>query len=165
MFPRAGFTLIDVKVNRHLKKFGMTPFEFIIDEKAAIENISRSMIPADLEHKIHEFRNQLQNALPGLGDEIAKIDPSLKKAFTKTEQSLIHQFNILEKKVSNALRQKQNILNNQLLSISENLKPGGTLQERKLNIIPFLAKYDWSLLKNLFQAIDLNDYNHQLLEL
>ena len=165
VFPRAGFTLIEAKVNRHLKKFGLTPLDFITNEKTALANISRSMIPADLERKIQDIRNQLQNDLPCLGDEIAAIDPTLKKAFTKTEQSLIHQFNILEHKVSNALRQKQSILNNQFLSISENLKPEETLQERKLNIIPFLAKYDWTLLEKLFRAIHVNDYNHQLLEL
>jgi len=157
--------LIEAKVKRHLEKFALTAAEFIADEKAASENIFKSMIPADLEHKIHEFKNQLQNALPGLGDEIAAIDPTLKKAFIKTEQSLVHQFNILENKVSNALRQKQSILNNQFLSISENLKPGGTLQERKLNIIPFLIKYDWTLLEKLFRAINVNNHQHQLLEL
>ncbi len=165
IFPRAGFTLIEAKVKRHLKKFGLDPTEFITDKKAAVAHISESLIPAGLESKIKTIKDQVQNTLPGLGDEIAEIDPGLKKTFTKTEQSIIHQLNILEHKVSNALRQKESILNDQLLSISANLLPEETLQERKLNIVPYLIKYNWKILEKLYQAIDLNDCNHQLLEL
>jgi len=43
--------------------------------------------------------------------------------------------------------------------------PGGHLQERALGLLPFLNKHGDGLNRQIYEALDLGDYEHQVLQL
>jgi uncharacterized protein YllA (UPF0747 family) len=81
-------------------------------------------------------------------------------------QNKINQlYDNLEKKVLKAAKKQNDILIQQLHKVKNNLYPANHPQERILNIVPYLIKYGYPFLDTLYQAIDINGYDHQIIEL
>ena len=72
---------------------------------------------------------------------------------------------MVEQKTIKALEKKEKIVIDQLNTISENLLPENTLQERKLNILNLLNKYDLEIIDKLYDEIDLDNPGHKIVEL
>ncbi len=53
----------------------------------------------------------------------------------------------------------------QLNKAKNSLYPTNHLQERILNIGPFLFKYGYSLIDKLYTSIDINNHDHQIINL
>ena len=83
----------------------------------------------------------------------------------KTEKNINKQIHALEQKLLKSVLEREKTLSSQLDAMVNSLLPAGHLQERKLNIVPFLVKYNWEIIKRLFDAIELDEYHHQILEL
>ncbi len=165
VFPRAGFTLIEPKIKRHLEKFAMNPEQFIIDRQGSVHETLSSRIPEDIKERFVNIQANLSQDLKLLSEKIIKSEPSMKTVIGKTASGIEKQIDMLEQKVIKAVEQRDRIVSEQIKAISENLLPEKTLQERKLNILPYLIKYGRSLLDRLYDAVAPENIEHKMMEL
>ncbi len=163
--PRAGITLIEPKVRRHLERFSLSPAEVIVNPETTLGRAKLNLIPEDFRDRVAASRSNIEKEWKALGDQVARIDPTLQGSIEKVSHQISHQFDILESKIIKSFSQRESIVTEQLKAISESLLPEGKLQERQLNVVPFLIKYNWPILTKIFDAIDVNRLDHQLLEL
>ncbi len=163
--PRAGFTLVEPKIQRHLEKFSLHGADVIVEGETVLDRVRTKLLPADLADNFNYFLQVVQDKWPQLAAAVTRLDPTLQTPVQKTEAQIIAGLQQLQARVMRAMQQKETITAEQLLSISAALLPENGLQERSLNVMPFLIKYGDSLLTSLYEKIVLNNPDHQILNL
>ncbi len=165
VYPRAAFTLIEPKIQKHLDAFGLTAEQVITDPEGVIKDVMQSRIPTDIREQFAALQSQLGEQLASLGTAAKEIEPTLQSAFEKTGGNMEKQIASLESRVLKAVEQREQVTRNQLESIVNHLMPEGGLQERKINILPFLVKYDTPLLRRIYDEIEIAKFEHKGIEL
>lgn len=165
VYPRAAFTLVEPKIQRHLQRFALTAQDCIADPQGAAERVMRAMLPTEMTQQFESVKSNLQRDLQALREKIVVSEPTLQPVVDKTLLSITGQIEGLENKVMKAVEQRGDVAAGQVRAVMENLAPGQSLQERKLNITPYLVKYNWSLLDTLYQAVAIGTFQHKIIEL
>ena len=93
------------------------------------------------------------------------FDASLEKTVDMSLGKMNQQLEFLRKKVLKTAKQRDAIITQQLSKAMHNLYPNNHLQERVFNITPLLLKYGYGLMEQLYQAIDIDSYDHQIIKL
>ena len=91
------------------------------------------------------------------------MDPTLADALRTTRQKVQYQVAHLRAKFIHAETRHQETLTKQIDKAQAILYPLKTLQERRINIFYFLARYGIDFLAQLYEEIDLTDPDHRLL--
>ena len=165
VFPRAGFTLLEARIQRHLQRFNLEVFDFAHGLKQVCDQVMRNKLPSELKKRVVETRGNIEDEWRQLAEAIIQIEPTLQAALDKTSTRLSHQLNDVEQKLLNALIKREQVVENQIRAAYNNLFPNGSLQERQLNIVPYLVKYGWRLIERIYDEIDLHSVDHKILEL
>ena len=71
----------------------------------------------------------------------------------------------LKEKLFQAHKKKNKILRDQIYKVKNNLFPEDKLQERMISIVFFLAKYGFDFIDTLYDSMDINAQDHQILNL
>jgi uncharacterized protein YllA (UPF0747 family) len=71
----------------------------------------------------------------------------------------------LENKILQAYKKRNDVISQQIYKAKNHLYPNNQLQERVLNITPFLFKYGWGFVERLYEAMDISNYDHQVITL
>ncbi len=94
-----------------------------------------------------------------------KNDSALEGFIDSNAEKNLHQLDGLDKKLTQAAKRQNETLTSQLHKASAAVYPGGHLQERALSLLPFLNKHGDGLIRQIYEAIDLGDYEHQVVQL
>jgi len=89
----------------------------------------------------------------------------LKESAQQSRGKMVQQLRFLEKKMVQAAKKQNDIAVGQIRKAGDHLYPNGHLQERALNIVPFLLKYGYVFVDKLGEAIDLDAHDHRVLTL
>ena len=165
VFPRAGFTIVEVKIQRHLQRLNLEAFDFAQGFKKVLHQVMREKLPPELEKRVTKARGNIKEEWRRLAEVTQQIEPTLQATLDKASTRVSHQLNGIEQKLLNALRKREKVVEDQLFATYNNLFPDGGLQERQLNILPYLVKYGWGLIDRIFDEIDLDSVDHKILEL
>lgn len=161
--PRAGFTLVEGKSRRALERFALDPADLLADPETALTEARERLLPAELAGELVRFRNHVTQSWPALLQAITALDATLQSPAEKTLQQMLGGLHQLEHKVTRAAEEKQSSAQAQLQALTEALLPGGVLQERQLNAVPFLCRHGRSLIERLYQSVGVTDPGHQVL--
>jgi len=165
IYPRKGLTIVDRKINTILEKYQQQVPDFWANADTLIHQISRNQLPESIEDKLKSALTNIENHVHDLRDEILAIEPTLAETIDGVKGKIQHQFDVLEKKVVQAYKKRNDIIRQQIYHAAHFLYPDNQLQERILNIIPLLFKYDFKLIDHLYQALDLSHVDHQVISI
>jgi uncharacterized protein YllA (UPF0747 family) len=129
-----------------------------------LTSVARKTLPEDLKARIAKGRLTIQKEVLSLSEGIRRIDPTLIVPMEKTERSMQKQMSQLEKRILRSLKDRDAVITQQVKAICNHLYPRDHLQERQLNVVPFLARYGWGLIDRILNSIDLNNHNHQFVD-
>lgn len=165
IFPRKSLTLLENKVDKVLDKYGLTLRDFWNQAEALISRIARDQLPESLQQSLESAASCIHLDLEKVESEVLRFDSSLKDLVEVTKGKVAHQLSVLEKKILQSYKKQNEIVRQQLLKAANNLYPEHNLQERVLNITPFLFKYDWALIDRLYEVMDISDTTHQVVRI
>jgi uncharacterized protein YllA (UPF0747 family) len=94
--------------------------------------------------------------------EAMAMDGSLGQSADGVHRKIQHQMKGLENKVVRAAKKSQDIVGRKLTKLENRLYPNRHLQERVFNVTPYLMKYGFSWLEQLYRAVDLTHFDHQV---
>jgi len=165
IFHRQSFTVVESKHRRVLDKLGLS-FPQLFDglEKTRLRLAEESISPgtaklfADVEEKINAELNRLDQTL-------SEIDLTLADNLAKRRRKMNYHIAALRKKTLLALTRKDETVSRQLENAYAALLPNGQLQERSLNVFGFLNKLGPHFIDWIYEAIDLEDKGHRIVEL
>lgn len=139
LIRRNSVLWLDRDAVKKLQKFGFSPADFFKDtdglirifiEKNAGEEVS-------LELEISE----LKKIFDRLAAKATAIDPTLEKAVRAEEVKAVGSLEQWQSRLVRAEKQKHEVTLNQIRAGKEKYFPGGGLQERHDNFMPYLLKY------------------------
>ena len=165
IYPRKTVTIVEKKIDHILKKYGMKISDFWRDAAGIIGETAKKQIPDSVQKALRLVLGHLEEDFEPLKREIAAFEPTLKETTDLAKRKMDKSLKFLEKKILQAAKTQDDIAIRQLNKASLNLYPNRLLQERVFNIVPYLIKYGYSLIDQWAQAIDLDEYDHQVMVL
>ena len=163
IYPRKSVTIVEKKMDRILKKYGLTIPDIWSKADHIIPEAAKAAIPESMEMGLRLARSHLDQDFESLAGEIAAFEPTLKNSAGLAQGRMRQQWNFLEKKILQAAKKRNEIAVQQLRQAIDNLYPNGNLQERVFNIVPNLIKYGPAFMDKLDQAVEIDEYDHQIM--
>jgi bacillithiol biosynthesis cysteine-adding enzyme BshC len=141
MLPRAGFTLVDAKAAKLLRKYHLT----VEDVWAGSQNLRHKMEAASVSKALAKTfernQKQIQKMLVQLGKQIAKLDPTLKDTVERAKKRIEFHLEKLRRKAGKAQDRKAGLISSHEQYLESLLHPHKALQSRELCLLPFLARW------------------------
>ncbi|MGE5175717.1 MAG: bacillithiol biosynthesis cysteine-adding enzyme BshC [Hyphomicrobiales bacterium] len=151
--PRAGATLLEPKVARTLDRFGIEWSSLAGDPEPAITAALRALLPEDFPTLFTRERGSVLEAIRRIDAAVLGFDPSLRSAVETTGNKVKHETEVLEKKLMQVWKRRQEETVAQMHRAAGALFPHGHLQERTLSPLGFLARFGPALPARVGEAL------------
>ena len=162
---RQSFTIVEARQRRILDKFGLRLKSLFEGRDAIALRVAEfGLVPetarmfSDVEEKINTELNRIDQA-------VSTFDPTIAESLAKRRRKIIYHIAALRRTTLLAESRKNDTLNRQIENLFSTLVPNGQLQERSLNVFSFLNKFGPNLVDWIYDAIDLEDNGHRIIEL
>jgi bacillithiol biosynthesis cysteine-adding enzyme BshC len=165
VYPRSSVTLIEDKIKQVLDKYSLEFTDLFQDPEILINSILKEKFPDPLENTLEKKRNEISQILNSLEQELGSSEPALKKNLETTRGKIDYELKRLGEKLFQAFRQKDQALKEQVYKAKNNLFPDNKLQERVLNLTPYLIKYGFEFVDFLYNNVEIEKIDHQLLDI
>jgi len=149
VLPRAGFTLIDAKATKLLRKYELVVEEVWAGSHDLRHKMEKQSVTGLLAEDFERDQKQIAEMLAKLGEKIEALDPTLKNTVEKTREGIEFYLDKLRRKAGMALDQKAGLLAAHEQHLESLLNPHKGLQERELCLLPFLARWGAGALSEL----------------
>lgn len=165
IYPRKTVTLIEKNVNNVLETYDINIRDIWENADKIISETVKKQIPASVDEIFRNVSSRIGQEFQSIKQEILTFDPTLEKSADLAVRKMNQQLKFLEEKILRAAKKRNMNVIQQVQKAKNNLYPGNRLQERVFNIVPFLIKYDYAFLDELYEAIDMENYDHQVIKL
>jgi bacillithiol biosynthesis cysteine-adding enzyme BshC len=164
VYPRISLTLIEPKIDRFISKqaIDITKIEqkkqdFLDDCFAARSEKGEDPFIA--------LKSSLSQAKSNITGYLKLVDPTLIASSEKILEKIQHQIDVLAQKAVQAQQRKEQTVTNQLEQVHHSIFPEGVPQERFISIVYFLNKYGPGFVTDLIDKMELNNFQHQIIEI
>jgi len=162
IFPRFSFSVVERKIGKILEKYQLNFEDIFLGNEALIKKVVEQNLDQSLAAKFSALEQEFGEKLGELEGPLKAVDATLAEALRTTQQKVQYQVAHLRTKFVHAETRHQETLTKQIDKALAILYPLKTLQERRINIFYFLARYGMDFLAQLNEEIDLTDPDHRL---
>lgn len=153
---RNSALILPEKISRKIEKLNLSlPQLFAKREKLRTELVQRN-VQEDLELKLE--KEELKKVFAGVAKRLSEVDPLLGKSAASAETRSLHLLENLEKKWLRAEKRRHQHLLDEVDQILSFIRPGGSLQERRLNFSVFWCRYGRDFSDALLNGLEPFDY-------
>jgi len=163
--PRYSATVVEPKTQRLLEKHGVSVAEIFAGPEPLRQKIAARNMPEDLQTAFETTRKTLDANLTAIKEKLAALDRTLVDAAETSGSKIQHQLEKLYSQAARAEAQKGALVTRHAETLSQSIYPGKELQERAVGGIYFLARYGKDLLHQLYDSIQPDCHDHQIVEL
>ncbi len=163
VFPRAGFTLVDHRVERWLAKYSLVVEDIWQGEEHVGEKIAATALAKGWSERFDETERDLDKILEGLRKDIQLLDPTLMDTLKHSEEKIRYQVERLRGKMTRAALQRSEVLERQEHALLRAIVPEKELQERMVSGVYFLGRAGYGILDQLLEAIAADSSGHHVL--
>ena len=110
MLPRAGFTVVDAKANKLLRKYGLTVEDVWSGSQDLRHKMESRSVSRSLAKTFERNQKQIEKMLSQLGKQIEKLDPTLKGTVERARKRIEFQIDKLRRKAGRAQDQKTGLI-------------------------------------------------------
>ena len=147
--PRWSASVVDPVTDRRLGRLGLV-IDDLRDPHAAERRIGDRAIPLALRSELEALRSEIQARIQGMLDANGAADALVAdRVIEGARQQIVHRLDRLERRIRAAARGREVEAMADLTAIRAALMPEGHRQERRLNLVPLLARYGESLVAQL----------------
>jgi len=165
LFPRASVSLIEGAQRRAMEKYGLTLVESFDVSGNIVNRVLDQISDVQVDGIFTDTNKRIQETVNELRFGLREIDPTLLGSLDGFAQKVSKGLEALKEKSGAAQRRKNEAAVRQIQKASNGLLPGGTLQERELNMVYYLNKYGSDILQSLFDRVNIHDFRHQVFTL
>jgi uncharacterized protein YllA (UPF0747 family) len=119
----------------------------------------------NIENLFGKFKDEFGSLVYSFEKQLNQIDKNLVNNFRNKTDKFSETIDIIKIKFLESQVKQNEAAVNKLKSIIDLVLPNGVMQERFYNLIYFTNKYGFKLLDYLESKIDINSFEHQLIEL
>lgn len=140
ILPRAGFTLVDAKAEKILRRYGLSVEDVWAGPQEVRRRMETGSVPKNLLRGFDRSRKQSEKMLTELQEALEKLDPTLAGAAETARKKIGFQLEKLRRKAGKAQDMKNGLIAGHERFLESLIYPHKQLQSRELNFLPFLAK-------------------------
>lgn len=163
--PRASVSLVESKVQSVLDAFDLSIADLTGDVEQLFQTLVVGEMEVDVDAVFGEALAQIHGAINTLKPHVEEVDRTLVKSAEAARAAVAKEMNDLKQRVVRAEKRQQDELRAKLDKACVNLVPGGSLQERRINVLYFLNKYSPDLIGDLQAALSIDTSEHQVVNL
>ena len=161
--PRAFFTVLDARAEKYLSRYDLSLPDCFEGADSLRKKISQRLIPPNLEQTFAEGQRQIESSLDAIDRGVAKFDPTLSTALANARKKMLYQFGKIQATVAREGLRRDSRALDEAAHLSNLIYPNNTLQERTYSVLPFLARYGPEFIDRIYQAINPDCHDHQVL--
>ena len=165
IYPRSSITILERALKSVLEKYGMILTDIFTDPNKLKNTIINSVSDKNLEEIFKGTKNQIDLVFDNLKEKLFELDKTMGDVTSKYRLKVLGYIDELNGKATEAQKKRYEITLRQIDKASANLFPNMNLQERELSFFHYANKYGLDILKNLFEELVINKFEHQVIEL
>ncbi len=163
VLPRAGFTLVEPRIGRLLKRYGLELRDLLRGRQHLRAKMEREILSGALERQFVAGEKTIRRLLGGLRRPLGKLDRTLLGALETSQRKMLYHFDRLRGKAARAQNFRTGVLDAHERQLTGALYPHHGLQERTLCFLPLLARHGPNLLTELGKRASIGTTPHQVL--
>lgn len=164
ILPRFSATLIEAKPQRILARYQLGLPDVLQGPEKIREAIAARSLPPELQVRFAETSAQLEQSMAAVRESLGKLDSTLIDATDRAHASMSYQLNQLRARASRAEVLRNEVITRHADALSHALFPNKALQEREVAGVSFVARYGPELLVSLYQQIQPDCHDHQVID-
>ena len=165
IYPRSSATILENPIANILEKHTVDINDIFID----VENVKKKIINSVEESSIDEMFDGLtkhvETAFDELKEKLIDLDKTIADSSNRYRDKIFGSINELKSKAEKAQQKKYEATLRQIDRAAVNLFPNSNLQERELNFVYFVNKYGEDFMKKIFDELQINKFEHQVIML
>ncbi len=166
IFPRAGFTLVEGRVQRLLEKYRLSVEDVWKGEEHLSHRLATAAVAeegaAGWSERFDRSEQEVVRLVEGLRQDIQALDPTLLDSLQHAQEKIKYQMQRLRGKVSRAAFERSELLARHEQTFRRFLLPEKDLQERQVSGVYFLGRAGYELLDRLLAQIQTHSSDHQV---
>jgi len=163
--PRFSATIVEPKMQRLLERYAITVPDVFQSPEALRRRVSAQSLPEDLQAAFESARRSFDSNLTVIKEKLEKLDRTLVDAAETARSKMQYQLERLQSQAARAEAQKSELVSRHADALTQALYPEKSLQERTIGGVYFLARYGREILSQLYDTIQLDCHDHQILQL
>ena len=160
---RAGFTLLDQRAAKLMDRYHLGIPSFFDGEQALREGMAKKLIPPSLAASLERAAASIGADLNKLSADLKAFDPSLEKALGRSSAKIRYQLSKMQAKTAREAMRRDVRASADASYLNGLIYPHKHLQERFYSILPFVARHGMDLIDRIYQHIELDCSDHQVL--
>ncbi|MDP2036331.1 MAG: bacillithiol biosynthesis BshC, partial [Ignavibacteria bacterium] len=165
IYPRSSATIVEQGVNQVLHKHSFSYTDIFSEEEELIRRIVSASSELNLEALFAKSNEEVEKIFAEISQKLTLVDKTLADLSEKSKQKIEQTLDYLKNKSSDAEKRKYDTSIRQITKVRNILFPNGSLQEREINFIYFVNKYGMDFMKWMYKELEINKFEHQILEL
>ncbi|MCI0532249.1 MAG: bacillithiol biosynthesis BshC, partial [candidate division Zixibacteria bacterium] len=153
------------EVKETLARYNVLLPELNRDVEAVYSRLIEAKLPKAARQLLDQTKNRLKDTVSSAGEKLLKLQPGLKQNLEFTVGKIDFEFNKFQEKFLQAYKKQFTQIKYELYLARDSVFPQNELQERAHNITCYLTRYGLELIDTLYDRIDLENPDHQILEL
>ena len=163
--PRFSATLVEPKIQRLIERHGIGLPNVFAGPEGLRQQLAAGNMPEDLKAAFEAAQKSLDSNLSAVKQKLEKLDRTLVDAAETARSKMQYQIERLYSQAARAEAQKGELVTRHADQLSHALYPDKGLQERGVGGVYFLARYGPELLHELYESVQPNCHDHQIVEL
>jgi bacillithiol synthase len=163
--PRCSASIVGSKLQALLERYGLGLPDLFRGPEALREILAQHTLPQEVQVAFDQADRAFAKSLATIRDSLARLDKTLIEAANNAESKVRHQLEQLRSRAARAELRQSEVLARHAELISNALYPNKTLQEREIAGIYFVARYGNEFLRNLYDSIHTDCFDHQVISL
>ncbi len=165
ILPRSSLTMIERHTGRVLERYALG----MADLFTGLDNVTRHVVEeylgAETAQTFTQSEETVNAELDKLREQLSSIDPTLADALETGRRKINYQLEGLRTRFHRAQMSRDDAAHRQLKRAFDQLYPEKDLQERHINITSLLARHGRYVIDWIFNAINLESTEHQIVKL
>ncbi len=165
IYPRSSVTIVEKNISKIIDKYSINLTQLFVDQEQLIRKVVESVSENSIEELFGSTSEELEKSFNNLKEKLSEVDKTISDASEKYKDKTLHYLDELKNKSIEAQKRKYETTLRQVEKVVKSLYPNNNLQERELSFIYFANKYGLDILKYIFDEVEINKFEHQILNL
>jgi uncharacterized protein YllA (UPF0747 family) len=162
---RFSATVVDARIQRLLERYGLRLPDLFHGPETLREQMAAGILPKDLQSAFEQAEASLEKSLATIREALARLDSTLVDSASNAASKMQHQLTQLRSRAARAELRQTEVLGRHADLLCNSLYPNKTLQEREIAGIYFVALHGTEFLRGLYDAIQTDCLDHQVISM
>ncbi|HZW39314.1 MAG TPA: bacillithiol biosynthesis cysteine-adding enzyme BshC [Ignavibacteriaceae bacterium] len=165
IYPRSSATIVEKNISTITQKFNLEARNIFILNETLKDKVIAELSDNSLSDLFDNSQKEVDAIFDKLKEYLFNIDKTISDASDKYRQKAVNSISELKNKSLDAQKNKYDVVSKQIDKILIAYMPNSNLQEREINIFYFINKYGFDVLNKIIDELDIQKFEHQIINL